>query len=59
MIILKLKAGLGNQLFEYACARAKALREHTQLYIDTSWYKNIHAKDTVRTYGLGVYQIIA
>ncbi|MCX6712112.1 MAG: hypothetical protein NT041_00280 [Candidatus Vogelbacteria bacterium] len=28
MIIINLKGGLGNQMFEYACGRALSLRQH-------------------------------
>ncbi len=59
MLILKLKAGLGNQLFQYAYARARALRSNTDLEIDTSWYNNISSKDTVRTFDLSHYNIQA
>ncbi len=59
MLILKLKAGLGNQLFQYAYARARALRSNTDLEIDTSWYNNISPKDTVRTFDLSHYNIQA
>jgi hypothetical protein len=63
MILLKLRAGLGNQLFQYAYARALALRsskfynEHIDLLIDTSWFNNISEKDTKREYGLCHFNI--
>jgi len=59
MILLKLKAGLGNQLFEYAYARALAIRSNTELKLDLSWFENMSEKDTVRTYDLGHYNIVA
>jgi Glycosyl transferase family 11 len=59
MIILKLKAGLGNQLFEYAYSRALALRSSTALKLDLSWYQNRSEKDTPRTYDLCHYNIVA
>lgn len=57
MIILKLRAGLGNQLFQYAYARARALRSDTDLTIDTSWFSNIHKKDTPRIFLLDKYNL--
>ncbi len=59
MIILKLKAGLGNQLFEYAYARALALRSNTKLLLDLRWYQNHSEKDTPRTFDLSHYAIVA
>lgn len=59
MILLKLKAGLGNQLFEYAYARALALRSNTELKLDLSWFENRSERDTVRTYDLSNYNIVA
>lgn len=57
MIILKLRAGLGNQLFQYAYARALALRSKTNLAIDLNWFSNIAPGDTKRTYGLNTYNL--
>jgi hypothetical protein len=45
MIIVRLKGGLGNQLFQYACGRALAERNHDTLTLDTS------ALDTADTIG--------
>jgi Glycosyl transferase family 11 len=59
MITLKLKAGLGNQLFQYAYGRAVALRAKTELVIDTSWYSSVSPKDTPRTFLLDKYNIQA
>lgn len=59
MIILKLKAGLGNQMFQYAHARALALQSGTELKLDLSWYDNQPAKDTRRYYGLSHFNIQA
>lgn len=59
MIVFRLKAGLGNQLFQYAYARAQSLRSKTNLQIDISWYKNISSKDTPRPFDLVHYNIQA
>lgn len=40
MIISRIFQGLGNQLFQYAFGRATALRNGTQLKLDTSFYEN-------------------
>ncbi len=37
MIVVKLMGGLGNQLFQYAAARALALRKHTTVFPDQSF----------------------
>lgn len=39
MIILKVRGGLGNQLFEYALGRTLALRNNVALKLDTSEFK--------------------
>lgn len=59
MIILKLKAGLGNQLFQYAYARARALRSKTNLMIDLTWFQNVGPNETKREFTLDKYNIQA
>ena len=59
MITLKPRAALGNQMFQYAYARAVALRAKTDLVIDTSWYSSFSPKDTPRTFLLDKYNIEA
>jgi hypothetical protein len=50
MVIAKLFGGLGNQLFQYAAARALAHQNHDSLKIDLSWFQgNQSARDTPRT----------
>ena len=39
MIIVRLRGGLGNQMFQYALGRRLALENHTPLKLDTSEYK--------------------
>ncbi len=39
MIITKLNGGLGNQLFEYACARNLQLKYNDELYLDIEGFK--------------------
>jgi hypothetical protein len=38
MIVVQLLGGLGNQMFQYACGRALALRTGKKLYLDVSSY---------------------
>ncbi len=38
MIIVSIRGGLGNQLFQYAFARAEAERLKASFVLDTSWY---------------------
>jgi hypothetical protein len=57
MIILKLRAGLGNQLFQYAYARALALRSKAALTIDLNWFSNIAPGDTPRVFLLNKYNL--
>lgn len=57
MIIVRLKGGLGNQLFQYAAGRALSLHNHTTLGLDTSFYEN--PGTPVRTYDLDLFAINA
>ncbi len=57
MIVLKLKAGLGNQMFQYAYARALALRSNAELALDLSWFNSVSERDTKREYGLHHFNI--
>ncbi len=65
MILLKLQAGLGNQMFQYAYAKALAIRStkkyntDIKLYLDVSWFNNINERDTKRFYGLNHFNITA
>jgi len=38
-VISKIKGGLGNQMFQYACGRAIAHRLRANLYLDLSWFE--------------------
>lgn len=53
MIIVRLKGGLGNQLFQYAIGRHLATTKDTSLVLDTSSYKT----DTLREYSLSGFNI--
>lgn len=53
MIVIRLTGGLGNQMFQYATARALALRLREELVIDVRDYK----PGTNRPYGLKYWRI--
>lgn len=57
MIIVRLKGGMGNQLFQYALGRALSLRNNTEVGLDTSFYSNPGIP--VRTYDLDLFNIDA
>ncbi|MFA6476214.1 MAG: alpha-1,2-fucosyltransferase, partial [Candidatus Paceibacterota bacterium] len=54
MIIIKLKGGLGNQMFQYALGRKLSLKTGEEFQLDKTDYEN----DTFRSYGLGVFNVI-
>jgi len=45
MIIVRINGGLGNQLFQYATARAISLKLNRKLFLDKSWYRDIHIQE--------------
>lgn len=49
MIVVKIWEGLGNQLFQYAYAKALQLRQHERVYLDFSAYSN-RSYNPTRTY---------
>ncbi len=57
MIISELNGGLGNQMFQYACGRAKALQLNTELSLDISTLqKGVTTKHfTARPYELDIF----
>jgi hypothetical protein len=60
MIYVKLSGGLGNQMFQYAAARALSLRLRTELLLDISWFKhNSKTAISPRSYELGVFTVEA
>lgn len=57
MVIVKLMGGLGNQMFQYAAARA--LSGNEKIYLDTSFLKNNTISNenfTARAFELNVFQ---
>jgi hypothetical protein len=59
MIVVKISGGLGNQMFQYAAARALANHHNVDLMLDLSWFKNIPEKNTTRLFELHNYPINA
>ena len=55
MIVMNLKGGLGNQLFQYALGRHLSLKLNTKLALDTSSFES----DPLRTYRLNSFKICA
>lgn len=53
MVIVKLKGGLGNQMFQYAFAKHMANKNNTLLKIDISFFET----QTLRSYELGIFSI--
>lgn len=59
MILAKLRGGLSNQMFQYAAARRLAHRHGSELRLDISWYANLPAEATPRTFDLHHFSIRA
>ncbi len=61
MIIVKLKGGLGNQMFQYAAGRYLAELRKTELKLDDTFLQDKTPKQdfTLRDYELGIFQINA
>lgn len=51
-IIAQLQGGLGNQLFQYASARALALSANALLKLDIAWFNNNHHDVSTRNFEL-------
>ncbi|MBA2688239.1 MAG: alpha-1,2-fucosyltransferase [Gemmatimonadaceae bacterium] len=54
-----LMGGLGNQMFQYAVARAVAIRADGEVRLDTSLLDAMHPDLTPRTFGLGGFEVSA
>lgn len=55
MIVMRLKGGLGNQMFQYALGRRLAIDHNTDLMLDTASFNH----DRLRVYRLDVFNIKA
>jgi hypothetical protein len=58
MILVKLKGGLGNQMFQYAFGRRMAIQNSDELRLDIAGLRKT-AAETKRDYALGVFAIHA
>ncbi len=56
MIISKIMAGLGNQMFQFAAGRRAAIKNNTDLKLDISWFTD-DSKDTKRLYDLDSFNV--
>jgi hypothetical protein len=59
MIIMQIKGGLGNQLFQYALGRSLAVSNHCRLKLDLSWFENTKESLTYRKFKLDRFKIDA
>src|ERR1700730_17782769 len=59
MIVVRLKGGLGNQMFQYALGRALQHRRGDELRLDVTYLlgSSVFRWDVPRTYDLDVFQI--
>src|SRR5437588_788132 len=55
--MMRIMAGLGNQMFQYAMGLQLAHRNHAKLVLDRSSYEHIGPEDTPRRYALECFRI--
>ena len=58
MIIINLKGGLGNQMFQYACGRAISLRNEEKIKLDITGFERTKNMDTPREYYLSHFNVL-
>lgn len=56
-VIVKLRGGLGNQMFQYAAGYAAARRQGKELFLDLSAYENQFSKDEPRAFELDAFNL--
>lgn len=59
MILIKLKGGLGNQMFQYAIGRTLSIRNNTLLCLDVTELNDKSKSHTIRNYELNNFSIKA
>ena len=57
MIVVKIKSGLGNQMFQYALGRRLSLEWCDELKFDISWFSNINSNETQRKLEIDQFNI--
>lgn len=57
MIHIRIRGGLGNQMFQYATARCLSHKYNTNLALNTEYFYNTPKKDVKRPYQLNVFNI--
>ena len=55
-LLIRLRGGLGNQLFQYAAGRSLALRNHVPLWLDTT--SGFCGDPYGRSYALGAFRVV-
>jgi hypothetical protein len=56
-IVVKLKGGLGNQMFQYALGRTLSLKNNTRLWLDSSFLDEGDQQHTYRQYSLHFFNV--
>ena len=58
MIITRLKAGLGNQMFQYALGRRLSVDGDDDLKFDLSWFDDIQINETRRVLEIDKFNVV-
>lgn len=58
MIIVKIKGGLGNQMFQYALGRRLSLDWSDEVLFDFSWFDSLDKSETVRKNEISDFNVV-